>query len=120
MCSPEEEKYTIRLPATPGPTLCSDCGRSFVATGPVGHANGEVRCDLCFLQACNPLGMVLAVVTMVRGIGAIPPPHGPMERSALERALAELYAFARIYERHAARWGPRRADFVLPEKERKH
>jgi hypothetical protein len=90
-------------------TSCANCGRRVMCTGPTGHRDGEVVCDWCLVEGSHELGMVLAVVSVVRayaGVAADSPKHH-ME------ALHELGAFARIYETFAAKSGPARI-FRIP------
>jgi len=102
--------YSIRIPASPGRVTCPRCRRRFLAAGPTGFADEETICDPCLLEADHQLGMVLALVAISRAFGA----------SELEtdqdywEAISELGAFARIYERFAARHGPARS-FTAPD-----
>lgn len=102
--------YSIRLPEQPGECECVRCGARFRAAGPTGHADGEPICDLCLLECEEELGMVLALVSVVRAYASSL--YGsPEEHWA---ALEEVGAFARIYERvAAARSGPGR--FFRPD-----
>ena len=66
-------------------------------------------CDLCLVEGSHELGMVLAVVSVVRAyanVAADSPEHHP-------DALRELGAFARIYESFAVKSGPMRL-FRIP------
>ena len=100
----EKILYSIRFPEQPGETRCPRCGDRFRAAGPTGHVNDEPICDLCLLECEENLGMVLALVAVVRVYSA------EQFESAEEHweALEEVGAFARIYERSAARSGPPR------------
>ena len=100
----EQVLYSIRLPEQPGETECGRCGERFRAAGPTGHANEEPICDVCLLECEEELGMVLALVSVVRTYAS----------SSFESAedhwegLEEVGAFVRIYERVASRSGPPR------------
>ena len=94
--------YSIRLPDEPGEAECARCGDEFRATGPTAHANDEPICDVCLLEAREELGMVLALVAVVRAFAADPYESAEEHWDALE----EVGAFARIYEDVASRSGP--------------
>ena len=104
-----EVLYTIRLPETSGEAECARCGTRFRAAGPTGHANDEPICDICLLECEEELGMVLALVAVVRGFSTARCETAEEHWEALE----EVGAFARIYERVAARSGPPR--MILPD-----
>jgi hypothetical protein len=99
----EEVFYSIRLPK-PAVVVCGRCSTRFRAAGPTGYADEEPLCDLCFLEAEEELGMVLALVSVTRLFAVC-------EYASLGeywQALAEVGAFGRLYERVAARSGPPR------------
>ncbi|MCP3962306.1 MAG: hypothetical protein GY719_31065 [bacterium] len=72
--------------------------------GPVGYLDEDPVCDLCLLQNCAELGMLLALSAVTREYGDF----GPESEDEWRAALAELGAFARLYARFVARSGPRR------------
>lgn len=90
--------FNIRLAAKPG-TPCAVCHLP-TGAGPVAHRGHEAICDLCLLNDCTELGLVLALIAMTRA-------YATTQGDELE-ALQELDAFARIYERIAAKSGPPR------------
>jgi hypothetical protein len=99
-----EVLYSIRVPEPSGEVECGSCRTRFLAAGPTGYADDDPICDLCLLVASEDLGMVLALVAVVRAFAA--PPY---EKSRhYWAALAEVGSFGRIYERVAARSGPPR------------
>lgn len=106
----ESNPYAIRLPEEPGWTRCFSCGVRFSAAGPTGHIGPDPICDLCLLESSKELGMVMALVAVTRTFGA----YEPISVEDGLAAQAELGAFARIYERFAARSGPARV-FRLPD-----
>ncbi len=97
-----EPAYSIRLAANAG-TPCPLCGAA-TGSGPVGYHGDQAICDLCLLEGSNELGMVLALVAVVRAYGSVEQASSDERRDALN----ELGAFARIYERFAAKSGPAR------------
>jgi hypothetical protein len=106
----EAAPYSIRIPVPAGEACCPRCLRRFLAAGPTGFVDEQPICDLCLLDGSQPLGMLLALAAVVRTFGAVEPER---EEERLE-ASEELAAFARIYERVAAKSGPPRA-FEFPE-----
>ncbi len=96
--------YTIRIPGQPALTSCPICTTAFMAAGPTGFADELPICDMCLLEGNHDLGMLIAVGSVTRTFGAVK----GATREEYSRALAELGAFARIYERFAERWGPPR------------
>lgn len=100
----EEVSYSVRVPAVPSVVDCPRCGRQLFAAGPTGYADEDPICDRCLLTSAQQLGMVLALVSVTRTY-ALTAVRDPEERRA---ALAELGAFARLYERFAARHAPLR------------
>jgi hypothetical protein len=106
----ESAPYSIRIPVPAGEARCPRCLSLFLAAGPTGYVDEQPICDLCLLDGSQPLGMVLALAAVTRSFAAVDPRNEAEYREAAE-ALA---AFARIYERVAARSGPARA-FQLPD-----
>ena len=105
----ENVMYSIRLPQPAGSALCARCRVRFSAAGPTGYAEDSPICDMCLLEGAPELGMVMALVAVVRAFGGVrPSSHGDYRE-----ALNELGAFCRIYERFAAKAGPARV-FRLP------
>ena len=102
--------YSIRFAV--GPERACACGRNQVGSGPVGYRDEEAICDLCLLEGRIELGLVVALVSMIRAV-AVYGGNCPAERLD---ALQYLGAFARVYEHVAARTGPLRI-FRLPESE---
>ena len=105
----EHAAYSIRIPEPAGPAKCARCQVRFSAAGPTGYAEDQPICDMCLLEGCSELGMVMALAAVVRAFGAVP----PSSRQDYRDALNELGAFARIYERFAAKSGPPRV-FRIP------
>ena len=105
----EDVQYSIRLPQPPGMVRCARCRVRFSAIGPTGHAEDSPICDMCLLEGSQELGMVLALVAVVRAFGAVQ----PASHSDYGEALNELGAFARIYESFAIKSGPARI-FRIP------
>ena len=103
----EKPRYCLRL-AEQGGTPCALC-REATGSGVVGYLAEDPVCDLCLLEGSSELGMVLALICVTRAYGALPLAAGEGAREA----LIELGAFARIYERFAARFGPARF-FKIP------
>ncbi len=99
-----ETVYSVRLPPDEHRAACPRCGHCWRLSGPTAYANDEPICDLCLLTSEQQLGMVLAVLSVTRmyasAAWASPEDH--------HTALVELGAFARIYDRFAARFGPLR------------
>ena len=100
--APSHQRYSIRLAEKPG-TPCAACLEP-TGTGPVGFLGEEPICDVCLLRDSPMLGMVLALVAVTRDYGAFE----PSSSGQWQAAMAQLGAFARIFERFAARFGPRR------------
>ncbi len=96
--------YTIRLASPARKVHCPHCGRHFLAAGPTGFRDEEPVCDLCLLEKVEELGMVLAMIAVVR-VFAVSRYESRPEYVA---ALYELGGFARVYEQVAARSGPPR------------
>ncbi len=100
----EDVLYSIRIPVPAGEVRCARCRALFSAAGPTGYAEDSPICDMCLLEGCQELGMVLALVAVVRAFGRVRPSgHGDYRE-----ALNELGAFCRIYEQFAAKAGPPR------------
>ncbi len=105
----EDVLYSIRIPRPAGSARCVRCRVRFSAAGPTGYAEDLPICDMCLLEGSQQLGMVMALVAVVRAFGTVRPSnHGDYQD-----ALGELGAFARIYERFAAKSGPPRV-FRIP------
>ena len=105
----EHVSYSIRIPEPAGPVACAHCHSRFTAAGPTGYAEDRVICDMCLLEGAPELGMVIALVAVVRAFGAVQ----PADHEDYRNALSEIGAFARIYERFAAKSGPPRV-FRVP------
>lgn len=99
--------YSIRVATDPG-SPCRLCAAE-TGSGPVGYREEEPVCDLCLLENSPELGMLLAVAAVTRACGSVEIASAADRRDALN----ELGAFARIYERIAARSGPAR--LFLPQ-----
>lgn len=100
-----QTSYSIRLPDRAGDVDCARCDTRFRAAGPTGHADELPICDLCLLECEKELGMVLALVSVVRVYASM------RFGSAREHweALEEVGAFAHVFEQvAAARSGPGR------------
>ncbi|MEM7583541.1 MAG: hypothetical protein AAF560_09200 [Acidobacteriota bacterium] len=98
-------ELSIRIPDPAGKTRCGRCRVRFSATGPTGFSEDQPICDMCLLEGSPELGMVMAVIAVVRAFGSAQ----PLSREEYQEALAELGAFSRIYERFASKSGPPRA-----------
>lgn len=96
----EPRTPSIRVPEPSGTQPCAVCDRPFLAAGPTGHLGRRPVCDRCFLEVDLQLGMVLAMISVVRAYGAV----GAASPWQEERAEGELLASARLYERIASRW----------------
>lgn len=105
----ENVLYSIRVPRPAGPAICARCRVRFPAAGPTGYAEDSPICDMCLLEGSQELGMVLALVAVVRAFGVV----RASSHEDYQEALGELGAFARIYERFAAKSGPPRI-FRIP------
>ncbi len=105
--APDEPLYSIRVAESPG-ILCAACGKQETGAGPVGYLDEEPICDLCLLERSTDLGLLLAVVSVVRVYATS---SGSSEQHA--EALEELGAFARIYHRIASKSWPARI-FRIP------
>ncbi len=105
----ENVVYSIRVPQTAGEVRCPRCRVRFSATGPTGYAEDVPICDMCLLEGSQELGMVMALVAVVRAFGAV----RASSYEDYQEALSELGAFSRIYERFAAKSGPPRI-FRIP------
>ncbi len=102
-------EFSIRIPEPAGQTRCGRCRTRFSAAGPTGFAEDLPICDLCLLEGSSELGMVLALVAVVRAFGTA----RPSNHQDYSEALTELGAFARIYDRFASKSGPARV-FRIP------
>ncbi|MCP3960395.1 MAG: hypothetical protein GY719_21330 [bacterium] len=103
----DEPLYSIRVAENPG-TTCAACGKQETGTGPVGFLDDEASCDLCLLERSADLGLILALISVVR---AYPGAGGTPEAS--QDALAELGAFSRSYHHVASKSWPARM-FRIP------
>lgn len=99
-----DEPHSIRIPLQPGPVLCPTCETSFRAGGPTGYAGDRPICDLCLIERCEDLGMLMTMGLAVRAFANFV----PRSRDEHRRALDELGIVARVYERFAERSGPPR------------
>lgn len=88
---------------------CASCGRRASGAGPVGYRDEETVCDLCLFEGNATLGMVLALISVIRAYAAL---SSRAPRDLLD-ALGEVDTFARIYECFAAKTSPLRV-FRLP------
>ncbi len=105
----EDVLYSIRIPRPAGSARCARCRVRFSAAGPTGYVEDSPICDMCLLEGSQELGMAMALVAVVRAFGTVrSSSHGDYQE-----ALGELGAFARIYERFAAKSGPPRM-FRIP------
>ncbi len=102
-------EFSIRIPEPAGQARCGRCRTRFSAAGPTGFAEDVPICDLCLLENSPELGMVMAVVAVVRAFGTA----RPSSHEDYHEALYELGAFARIYDRFASKSGPARV-FRIP------
>ncbi len=105
----EDAPFSIRIPQPAGSARCARCRVRFSAAGPTGFAKDSPICDMCLLEGSQELGMVMALVAVVRAFGAV----RTATQEDYQEALSELGAFARIYERFAAKSGPPRV-FRIP------
>ncbi len=102
--------YAIRVPKVPIGALCPRCGTCFWASGPTGYENERAICDACLLEACHPLGMLLALALVTRQLANLSTKEG----DDYDGALKEVGIFAQVYEQVAAQDGPPRK-FELPQ-----
>ena len=102
----DEPLYSIRVTESPG-TTCAGCGKQETGSGPVGHLDDDPICDLCLLERSSDLGLILALIAVVRAYAEA---SGTPED---QEALSELGVFARIYHRVASKSWPARM-FKLP------
>ncbi len=105
----ENVVYSIRVPQPAGEVRCPRCRVRFSAAGPTGYAEDVPICDMCLLEGSQELGMVMALVAVVRAFGTV----RAASYEDYQEALSELGAFSRIYERFAAKSGPPRI-FRIP------
>ena len=66
--------YSIRIPQPAGPANCAACRARFPAAGPTGYAEDLLICDMCLLENAPELGMVIALVAVVRAFGTVREP----------------------------------------------
>lgn len=102
--------YSIRVPSSIEEVRCHLCQLEFLAVGPTGFLGEDSICDACLLTGCQELGMLLALASVTRTFASFK----GASREEYSEALAELAAFARIYDRVTSRSGPSRA-FKIPE-----
>lgn len=107
---PSPVGYAIRVPKVPIGALCPRCATCFWASGPTGYENERAICDACLLEACHPLGMLLALALVTRQLANLSTEAG----SDYDGALREVGLFAQVYEQVAAQDGPPRK-FELPQ-----
>ncbi len=100
--------YNIRA-AAGGSFSCAACGRRSTGTSPVGYRDEKPICDPCLIESDIDLGMVLALVSVIRACALA---HADTPGDQLE-VLRELGTFARVYECFAAKKGPVRI-FRIP------
>ena len=100
--------YSIRF--STGPNVPCACGRNQVGSGPVGYRDEQAICDLCMVEQCTELGLVLALIAVVRAFAVVDRDR----RESWLGALAELDTFARVYELVAAKTAPLRI-FRIPD-----
>ena len=105
----EAPLYSIRVAENSG-CLCVACSKQETGAGPVGYIDDDPVCDLCLLEGNHELGMVLAVISVVRAYASV---KGSPEE--WQSALEELGAFARVYDRFAAKSGPARLIRIIPD-----
>ncbi len=98
----DDPLYSIRIAEAPG-TLCAVCGEQKTGLGPVGYMDDDPICDLCLLERSTDLGLLLAIVSVVRVYATS---SGTPE--AHRQALEELGAFSRIFHRIASKSWPAR------------
>ena len=106
------QMYSIRIPDTPERVHCQLCQLEFLAAGPTGFLGEVSICDSCLLSGCQELGMLLALASVTRTFASFK----GASREEYSEALAELAAFARIYERITSKFSPGRS-FKIPELE---
>ena len=99
---PDDPLYSIRVADNPG-AICAACRTQETGSGPVGFMDDDPICDLCLLERSTDLGLLLAIVSVVRVYATS---SGTPE--AHRQALEELGAFARIYHRIASKSWPAR------------
>jgi len=118
-------RYSIRIPATLATVVCPHCRKEFPAGGPTGFAEDEAICDRCLLKADQQLGMVLALIGIVRRFATSCPLDTEDMRKpisqvlggddpGLREALGWVGAFAYVYHCFASQHGPAR-DFAVEE-----
>ncbi len=101
-----DHRYSIRVAEKPGvPCAICECP---TGVGPVAYRDDEPICDLCALDVCVDLGLVLAMVAVSRAFGAVP----AWEREASQEGLAQPGAFSRVFElAMGKRWERRGVEF---------
>jgi len=96
--------FSIRVPKEATVATCPYSGQRFHAAGPTAYEDDQPISDLAMLDGCHELGMLLALAAVTRACGALSLAAPEVGREA----LVQLAAFARVYETHAAKSGPRR------------
>ena len=94
--------YSIRIAVLPG-TPCKFCGTTSGA-GAVGHFFDDPICDRCCATHCLDLGMVLALIDVMRC-------HAILKAENSEAARArqgKVDTFLQIFETMVSHWGPPR------------
>ncbi len=102
----DDSSYTIRLAKSPG--TCAVC-REDTGVGPVGYLDESPICDLCLLEGSTDLGMIIALVSVVRAFATVRSDGSPDHQEALK----ELNLFARLFHQIASKSWPARL-FRLP------
>ncbi len=105
-----EYLYSIRVADEAGED-CAIC-EAPTGAGPVGYRDDDTVCDMCLLDACTDLGLVLALIAVTRAFGAVP----WRDRESGQEGLAQLGAFARVFEHILAKKSERRG-MDLPERD---
>ncbi len=103
----DDSSYSIRLAKSPG--TCAVCRDQDTGIGPVGYLDESPICDLCLLERSTDLGMIIALVSVVRAFATI---RSDGSRDYQE-ALKELRFFARLFHQIASKSWPARL-FRLP------
>ena len=96
--------YSIRNPENPSIDCCGRCGVRFRVAGPTGYADDVPICDRCLLAADTILGIVLALVSIVRCFAT----SDYATREDYWSALGEVGTFSRLFERVTSQTGPPR------------
>jgi hypothetical protein len=94
---PAELDYSIRHPAGVGWTLCAICHADTRVDGPMGFAGYDPICQPCLFKGSEKLGMVIALVTIVRKFPDNSLTEGP--KSALRNLKEFCDHFAKYMNR---------------------